>query len=171
MCPLSSDLGRLQEAISRGFDPRSLDVGTALYDAIFYACSEKLSLPSSRQALIVFSDMEDNVSLHTLEAALADAQQTRNVIYPIVLRDTYSSRDEHFSPAGERVAHTLASETGGVYFRASTADAAQKVLRLIRIYLDNTYMIKYTPAPLRVASIKVRCSRKGIRVVVPSRRF
>jgi VWFA-related protein len=171
MCPLSSDLGRIQEAINRGFDPRSLGGGTALSDAIFYACSEKLSLPTSRQALIVFSDMGENASLHTREAALAEAQRTRNVIYPIVVREGFGSRDDHFSPFSERAAHTLASETGGVYFRASTADAAQAALRLIRSYLDNTYMIKYAPAPLRVASIKVRCSRKGIRVVVPSRRF
>ena len=171
MCPLSSDLGRIQEAINCGFDPQSLGVGTALYDAIFYACSEKLSLRSGHQALIVFSDMGDNASLHTPEAALAEAQRTRNAIYPIVLRDIFSSRDDHFSSAGERAAHTLASETGGVCFRASTVVAAQGALRLIRIYLDNTYMIKYAPALLRVASIKVRCSRKGIRVVVPSRRF
>jgi VWFA-related protein len=53
--------------------------GTALYDAIFYACRDKLSVDQPkykfRRAIVVLSDGDDNLSHYTRDQALEMAQK------------------------------------------------------------------------------------------------
>ena len=61
--------------------------GTAMFDAIYYACRERLLKSSratpSRRAIILLSDGEDNLSHVTREEAIEMAQRAEAIIYTI----------------------------------------------------------------------------------------
>ncbi|MBV9033963.1 MAG: VWA domain-containing protein [Acidobacteriaceae bacterium] len=67
------------------------ELGTALYDALYFSVTEKLDRAGERcRALLVFSDGEENSSEHDLLDAIAVAQQTNTLIYSI--RYTHQER-------------------------------------------------------------------------------
>jgi VWFA-related protein len=168
LSPLTSDFGRIQKALESAFNTRPVPGGTFLYDTIFWACSEELSKRSGHQALIIFSNMVDSTSGHTREEVLAQAQPLGIVIYPILLPGAAPGGEQ---TRGERVARLLADGTGGVSFAVQKPEDLKETLRLIRVDLDNTYIIAYRPKSLGPASVKVRCTRKGVRIVAPDRRY
>src|SRR5690242_6109226 len=80
---LTDDTHKLENAI-RGLRPGG---GTALYDAIYFACKDKLMLDQPmykfRRAMVILSDGEDNESRTSREQALEMAQRADTVIYTI----------------------------------------------------------------------------------------
>jgi Ca-activated chloride channel homolog len=63
--------------------PESRDLGTALYDSIYYPVTEKLAKEEGRKALLMFSDGEDNSSSHDMMTAIDAAQGANVVVYTI----------------------------------------------------------------------------------------
>ena len=80
---LTDDVKVLDDAV-KGLRPGG---GTALYDAIYFACKEKMMLDQPlykfRRAMVVLSDGEDNQSRFTRDQALEMAQKADVVIYTI----------------------------------------------------------------------------------------
>ncbi len=116
---------------------RSLQAGggTGLYDAIYYACKNKmLSFPTTRpylrRVMIVVSDGQDNQSEHTRDEALAMAQHGEVIIFAI------STNRTGLSTRGDRVLKYLADQTGGkAFFPFSAGDVAddfQKISQELR---------------------------------------
>ena len=80
--------------------------GTALYDAVYLACKEKLLKTGDerpvRRAIIVLSDGEDNQSQMSLGAAIQMAQRAEVVIYAISTDDSgLVLRGDVYRPPGE----------------------------------------------------------------------
>src|SRR5437660_3778944 len=90
--------------------------GTALYQAIYSACKERLMKDDSdrpvRRALVVVSDGEDNQSEVSKMQAIEMAQRAQVIIY------TISTDDSGLILRGEQVLQQLADPTGGRAFRA-----------------------------------------------------
>ena len=168
LSPPTSNLGRIQKALESAFGTHPAAGGSSLYDTMFWACSEELSKRSGHQALVIFSDMVDNTSGHTREEVLAQAQPLGIVIYPILLPGASPGGEQ---TRGERVARLLAHGTGGVSFVVHKPEDLNETLRLIRVDLDNMYIIAYRPKSLGPASVKVRCTRKGVKIIAPDRRY
>jgi len=88
--------------------------GTALYDAIYHACKDKLMKENSdrpiRKALIVLSDGEDNQSEVTKTQAIEMAQRAQVLIYAI------STDDSGLILRGDKILEQLADATGGRAF-------------------------------------------------------
>jgi VWFA-related protein len=168
LSPLTSDFARIEEALHSAFNTQPRSGGTSLYDTIFWACTEELSTRSGHQALVVFSDMRDNASNHTREEVLAAAQPSGIVIYPVLLPGTIPGEE---GSRGERVAKLLADETGGAPFAVHKPDDLKQALKLVRADLDNTYVIAYRPKSHEPGSVKVQCTRKGVKIIAPDRRY
>ena len=139
---LTSDPGILEEAI-RGLRPGG---GTALYDAIYFACRDKLALdqPKSkfRRAIVILSDGEDNQSHFTRDQALEMAQRADTVVYTISTDTTRSDLE------GNRVLKYFAEKTGGrAYFPFRVEDLEQS-FENIHNELSHQYIILYRPEPL-----------------------
>jgi len=85
--------------------------GTALYDAIYKACKDKLLHEHSdhaiRKAIVILSDGEDNQSEYTRAQAIEMAQRAEVLIYAI------STDDSGLILRGDKVLEDLASATGG----------------------------------------------------------
>ena len=86
----------------------------SLYDAIYFACKEKLMLDQPlykfRRAMVILSDGEDNESRYSRDQALEMAQRADTVIY------TISTNISHIETDGDKVMRYFASETGGASF-------------------------------------------------------
>jgi VWFA-related protein len=120
--------------------------GTALYDAIFYACRDKLALDQPRtkfrRAIVIVSDGDDNQSDYTRDQALEMAQKADVVIYAI---STNSSRA---ATEGDKVLRYLTSETGGrAFFPFQVEDMAQSFENIAN-ELRHQYNLLYRPEPL-----------------------
>lgn len=121
--------------------------GTSLYDAIFYACRDKLLQDQPRhkfrRAIVVVSDGEDNQSRYTRDQALELAQKADTVIYAI---STNISRTE---TDGDKVLKYLTQETGGRAFFPFKVEDLEQSFENIANELRHQYNIFYRPEPLK----------------------
>jgi Ca-activated chloride channel homolog len=120
--------------------------GTALYDAIYYACRDRLSMDQPRhkfrRAMVVVSDGDDNQSDYTRDQALEMAQKADVVVYAI---STNISRTE---TDGDKVLRYLTTETGGqAFFPFKVEDLAQSFENIAN-QLTHQYNLLYRPEPL-----------------------
>ncbi len=161
----TDDLGRLASAI------RSLQAGgaTALFDAIYYACKQKMIFfpppqPYLRRVLIVLSDGRDNQSEHTRDEALAMAQnqQVEATIY------TISTNRSGLPSPGDRVLKELAAQTGGrAFFPLQAGDltsAFAQIARDLRSQYSLAYYSTNTAHNGAFRTIKIVPRLKGLRV-------
>jgi VWFA-related protein len=117
--------------------------GTALYDAVYYACRDKLpeDWPPEqfRRALVILGDGEDNQSNVTREMALEMAHKAEAVIYTIS-----TNRSGQRLP-GDKTLERFAKETGGVNFHPFQATELEQSFADIANELRHQYFILYSP--------------------------
>ncbi|MGH9721898.1 MAG: VWA domain-containing protein [Bryobacteraceae bacterium] len=141
---LTDDTEKLTKAV-RDLRPGG---GTALYDAIFFACRDKLQLDQPkhkfRRAIVVASDGDDNQSRVTRDQALEMAQKADVVIYAI------STNISRIESDGDKVLKYLTGETGGqAFFPFKVQDLAQSFENIAN-ELRHQYNIFYRPEPLKL---------------------
>jgi VWFA-related protein len=133
----TGDLDKLRNGI------RSIRAGggTALWDAVFYACREKLMKEPARnavrRAIILVSDGEDNLSRVYREEAVDMAQRAEVIIYTIstTLMNTRTKGDENLK--------VLAEATGGRAFFPTRLDDVSQAFRDIQDELRSQYSVSY----------------------------
>ncbi|MGA2773055.1 MAG: VWA domain-containing protein [Bryobacteraceae bacterium] len=143
--------------------------GTSLYDAIYFACRDKLSQDQPRykfrRAIVIVSDGEDNQSRYTRDQALEMAQKADVVMYAISTNITRLETD------GDKVLKYFAQETGGRAFFPFKVEDLDQSFENIANELRHQYNISYRPEPLKtdglfhVIDVRVR-ERKNILVNV-----
>ena len=141
--------------------------GTALYDAIYFACRDRLQQDQPRhkfrRAVIIVSDGDDNQSRVTRDQALEMAQKADVVIYSI------STNISKIEGDGDKVLRYLSLETGGqAFFPFKVQDLAQSFENIAN-ELRRQYNIFYRPEPLKADglyhSISVRVNGRKDLVV------
>lgn len=144
--------------------------GTALYDAIYYACRDKLpeDQPKEqfRRALVVIGDGEDNRSTVTREDALEMAHKAETVVYTISTNRTGHAAD------GDKTLRRFAKETGGVAFHPFQARDLQQSFANIANELRHQYFILYSPSQFvndgSFHTVEVRTKHRNANVRVRS---
>ena len=137
--------------------------GTALYDAIYSGVGLLTNtLPaSSRHAIVVISDGEDNQSAISRATAIAFAQNSEATIYAISTNITGSVLP------GDRALEQITSETGGCTFFPRTIRDIDRIFRTIESELRSEYLVSYKPAKFkadgRFHSVNLSSRRKGVR--------
>ena len=115
---------------------------TALYDAVYSVCQEPTFAEAGaprRSALIVFSDGNDNLSMHGLDQAIAGAQSRGIAVY------TISTHRRKVENPGDRVLRKLAETTGGHYFVVKGDGELRAALLAISAELRSYYLLYYRP--------------------------
>jgi len=120
--------------------------GTALYDAVYFACRDKLLKRQDntpvRKAIILLSDGDDNQSRVTLQETIEMAQRAEVIVYTI---------STNFAPnedKGDRVLKRLAEETGGRTFHPGRAENVSNAFKDIQDELRSQYVLAYRPPAL-----------------------
>jgi len=136
----TDDTEKLSRAV-RSFRPGG---GTALYDAIYLACRDKLlKAPANgpvRRAIILLTDGEDNQSRVTREEAIEMAQRAEVIIYAI------STNVSGVKGHGDQVLERMADATGGrAFFPFKIQDVATH-FGDIQDELRSQYSVSYRPA-------------------------
>ncbi|MBZ5706138.1 MAG: VWA domain-containing protein [Acidobacteriia bacterium] len=140
--------------------------GTALYDAIYRACHDKLikgqSDHPSRRAIIVVSDGEDNQSEVSRAQAIEMAQRAEVIIYAI------STDDSGLILRGDKVLEQLADATGGRAFFPFKMKDIKNSFNSIEDELRSQYIVSYRPANFdadgRYRSIQITALKKDLQV-------
>jgi len=133
------------EALSHGVRMLRPGGGTAMYDAIYYACRDKLmqedkGVLATRRAIILLSDGDDNQSRVSISEALEMAQRAEVVIY------TISTNTSGLVLRGDKVLKHFAEETGGKAFFPFKIEDVANAFTEISDELRSQYAISYKPA-------------------------
>jgi VWFA-related protein len=118
--------------------PGAGSVGTALYDAIYLACGEKLNGEAGRKAIVIVTDAQDEGSKVRLEEAIEAAQRTDTVIHVLLVADP------RFGGNGG-VAHKLTEETGGRLIVVNSEKRLMEAFDQISEELRSQYTLGYYP--------------------------
>jgi Ca-activated chloride channel family protein len=153
-------------ALAAGVQRLSDGGGTALYDAIYKACKEKLLREHPdhpvRKAIVVVSDGEDNQSEVTRAQAIEMAQRAEVLIYAI------STDDSGLILRGDKVLEDLASATGGRAFFPYKMKDITHSFAAIEDELRSQYDVSYKPSDFdadgRFRSIQITALKKDLQV-------
>src|ERR1700730_10631698 len=136
------------EALSRGVRALRPGGGTAMYDALYFACRDKLLKEQQsgavRRAIILLSDGDDNMSHVTREEAIEMAQRAGVIVYSISTNITGGARR-----GGDKVLGRLADATGGRAFFPFQLNDVSNAFVEIQDELRSQYALSYNPANLR----------------------
>ncbi len=121
--------------------------GTAMYDALYYACRDKLlkKPPSgpTRRAIILLSDGDDNQSHVTREEAIEMAQRAEAIVY------TISTNVSGTKGTGDKVLERIADATGGRAFAPFQIRDVANAFAEIQEELRSQYAVSYQPADFK----------------------
>jgi len=163
---LTQDFTDKVALLSAGVQRLSNGGGTALYDAIYTACKDKLLREHSehpiRKALVILSDGEDNQSQYTRAQAIEMAQRAEVLIYAI------STDDSGLILRGDKVLEDLASATGGRAFFPYKMKDITHSFASIEDELRSQYAVSYKPTDFdadgRYRSIQITALKKDLQV-------
>jgi VWFA-related protein len=121
--------------------------GTAMYDALYYACRDKLlkqpQQGATRRAIILLSDGEDNQSHVTREEAIEMAQRADAIVY------TISTNVSGTKGAGDKVLERISDATGGRAFFPFQIRDVTNAFAEIQEELRSQYAVSYKPADFK----------------------
>lgn len=136
--------------------------GTALYDAIYLACNEKLSTEAGRKAIVIVTDAQDEGSKMRIEDAVEAAQRTDSVIHILLVADP------HFG-GNSGAAHKLTDETGGRTISVNSEKHLAQAFDQISEELRSQYTLGYYPSNTardgKFRKIKVEMTDRDLKVL------
>jgi len=122
--------------------------GTALYDAVYSGCRDKLLDESRgqepvRKAMILISDGDDNQSHVYENEAISECLRAETTIYAISTNWTPSRGP------GDKVLAQMAEDTGGEVFFPNSVEDMSTSFHSIEEELRSQYALTYTPADFK----------------------
>ena len=135
------------DALTRGIDALRPGGGTALYDAVYGACRDKLLTARGqepvRKAIVLVSDGDDNQSHAYLDDAIKECQRADTNIYAIST-NVSPSRDR-----GDDTLDKMAIATGGKAFFPTSIEDMPVSFQAIQDELRSQYALVYKPADFK----------------------
>src|SRR5690242_11381761 len=164
---LTQDFTDNTEALARGVRSLRPGGGTAMFDALYFACRDKLlkseQTRSVRRAVILVSDGDDNESHVTREEAIEMALRANVIVYTISTNFPMGSGGN-----GDKVLQRIADATGGRAFQPFQLEQVADAFQQIQTDLRSQYELSYVPANFvhdgRFRTIAISALRKGLKV-------
>jgi len=136
------------DALETGISRLRPGGGTAMFDAVFTACRDKLldstrGQEPARKAMVLISDGDDNQSRVHLDEAIKMCQRAETIVYAISTNWTPSRG------RGDQVLTQLAGDTGGQVFFPPSVEEMTTSFHNIEEELRSQYALTYTPADFK----------------------
>jgi VWFA-related protein len=135
------------DALETGINRLRPGGGTALFDAVYTACRDKLLTERGpepvRKAMVLISDGEDNQSRVHPDEAIKECQRADTIIYAISTNWT-PSRGQ-----GDRVLAQMTEATGGQVFFPPSVEEMSTSFHNIEMELRSQYALTYVPADFK----------------------
>lgn len=163
--------------LSSGIDTLHIGGGTAIWDAVSFACWKLAAYPEKERVakvLVVLTDGEDNLSRLPLKKAIEDAENTGVTVYAISTKD-FSELGQYGNPISDsdKVLQALAERTGGEAMFPGDLRTLNKAFDKLRDVIRSRYLVAYRPADFqndgRFRKITIVASRNGRRMKVHAR--
>jgi Ca-activated chloride channel homolog len=136
------------DALETGINRLRPGGGTALFDAVYTACRDKLLDVSRgqepvRKAMVLLSDGDDNQSRVHIDEAIKECERAETIIYAISTNWT-PSRGK-----GDQVLEEMSQATGGETFFPPSVEEVSNSFASIEEELRSQYALTYTPADFK----------------------
>jgi VWFA-related protein len=123
---------------------------TALYDAIWQFCDEKMRSAQGRRALVIITDGDDTYSRANLRDAIDIAQRTETTIFAISTKAGFAGvvpgvEAGTVQDSGDKDLVKLCEETGGAAFFTGDMLALERSFTKINKELHTQYIVTYKP--------------------------
>ena len=148
---------------------------TALYDAIWQFCDEKLRTVPGRRVMVVITDGEDTFSHADIRDAISIAQRTETTVFAISTKAGFTSTvpGVEAGTVKDKKDHaltTLAEETGGAAFFTGDMLSLERAFNKISKELRAQYLVTYKPindhydGSFRKIDVRLAEGRKDLKV-------
>ena len=155
---VTADFTDNTEKLTKGIEMLRPGGGTALYDALYSVCRDKLMKLHEpftvRRAIVLVSDGDDNQSRVTREEAIEMAQRAEVIVY------TISTNISGVKLRGDKVLERIADATGGRAFFPFKIEDVADAFKEIQVELRSQYSVAYKPA-----DFKADGGFRGIKIV------
>ncbi len=135
------------DALDSGVNRMRPGGGTALFDAVYTACRDKLLTERGpepvRKAMVLISDGDDNQSRAYLDDAIKMCERAETIVYAISTNWTPSRG------RGDAVLQKLAESTGGQALFPPSVEEMSNSFHAIEEELRSQYALNYTPADFK----------------------
>jgi VWFA-related protein len=169
---VAQDFTANHDQLGKGIESLKDDGGTALFDAVSYACGKLAAYPEQERVakvLVVLSDGEDNSSHTTLRRSISDAEMSGVTIYTISTKDTGGDKTD-----ADKVLEALAERSGGEALFPEDSQSLQRSFDKLRDIIRSRYLIAYRPADFeangKYRTISVAATKNGSRLQVHTRK-
>ena len=148
---------------------------TALYDAIWQFCDEKMRSAQGRRALVIITDGDDTYSRASLPDAINIAQRTETTIFAISTKAGFAGTVPGVDAgtvkdSGDKDLVRLCEETGGAAFFTGDMLALERSFNKINKELHTQYIVTYRPkndrydGSYRKIEVRLANEREGLKV-------
>jgi Ca-activated chloride channel family protein len=152
---LRQDFTRNLDLLEKAIDAvKKPGTQTALFDAVWQFCDEKMRAVSSpRRALVIITDGDDTYSRARIEDAISIAQKTDTIIFAISTKGGFTGSSVPgveagtVKDSGDKELARLADETGGRSFFTGDMLQLERAFKKIGEELRSQYLITYKPDP------------------------
>jgi len=169
---VTQDFSSNPAALGNGIDKLTNGGGTALFDAVSFACRKLGEYPEDERVarvLVILSDGEDNSSHSSLKQSAQVAERTGVTIYTVSTKEGLGDKTD-----ADRVLEVLAERTGGEAMFPGDLHTLGSSLDKLRELIRSRYFIAYKPANFQpngsYRTITVIAEKNGKRLQVRARK-
>ena len=159
------------DELGKGIEKLKNGGGTALFDAVSFACWKLAAYPERERVarvLVVLSDGEDNSSHSSLKQSIQAAEKTGVTIYTVSTREDRGDKTD-----ADEVLELLAERSGGEAMFPGDMQTLGKSFDKLRDVIRSRYFIAYKPADFQpngnYRTINVIAKKDGKRLQVRAR--
>ena len=143
----TDELDLLNKAV---YGVKKMGTQTALFDAVWQFCDEKMRSVPGRRVLLIVTDGEDTYSRANLNDAIDIAQRTETTIFAISTKAGFLGtvpgvQAGQVSDKKDKALENLAEETGGVAFFTGDMLSLERSFTRISKELRAQYLVTYNP--------------------------
>jgi Ca-activated chloride channel family protein len=164
---LVQDLTPDTQALATAVRNLKLGGGTAVYDAVHFACerlSQQKDAGYTRRVLVLLTDGDDNRSQFS-PALVIDEALRKNVV--VIVLDT--NIVPSFDSAKHRIMEKLATVTGGEILPAGNKKQLAKAFEELSSRLRSYYLLAYRPSQFTrdgsFHKIQLKATRRGMHII------
>lgn len=169
---VTQDFTGQQAELGKGIEKLANGGGTALYDAVSFACEKLAAYPEDQQVarvLVILSDGEDNSSNGTLKRSIRAAELSGVAIYTISTKEGLGDKSD-----ADRVLEILAERSGGDAIFPDNILTLGKSFDKLHDLIRSRYFVAYKPADFMpngsYRTISVSAEKDGKRLQVRARK-
>lgn len=169
---VAQDFSSDPAALGKGIESLTNGGGTALFDAVSFACRKLGQYPDNERVarvLVILSDGEDNSSHSSLKQSIQVAERTGVTVYTISTKEGIGDKTD-----ADRVLEALAERSGGEAMFPGDMSTLGRSFGKLRDLIRSRYFVAYKPADFQAdgnyRTINIVAEKNGKRLQVQARK-